>query len=198
MDEQHTPTPWFIRYCDDDYAQCMTVITNNPTYGDCNDSVFDGEDDTVAIVYHQLRPFVGVNNDSNANARRIVACVNAFENVDTESIEKISSGEMQGSELFELPKARARIKELEAQRDELSPWLPIESAPKDGTDILLLIENSSNPMQDELQSVSIGAFNIADDNEWTFAGWHWEQDCYERGDGTPIGWLPLPQPPEVE
>ena len=84
------------------------------------------------------------------------------------------------------------------QPEELSPWLPIESAPKDGTDILLLIENSSNPMQDELQSVSIGAFNIADDNEWTFAGWHWEQDCYERGDGTPIGWLPLPQPPEVE
>jgi hypothetical protein len=59
-----TPGPWFVRYCDDDYHQSMTVISSDSKWdGKPNIGLFADESDTVAIVYHQLRPTVGVDKD---------------------------------------------------------------------------------------------------------------------------------------
>jgi hypothetical protein len=75
-------------------------------------------------------------------------------------------------------------------------WLPMDSAPQDGTSVLLRIDGGEHALQDDAVSVSIGSFGVeggpAHDPTWNFAGWCWTQDCYCRGTGTPTGWLPLP------
>jgi hypothetical protein len=77
-------------------------------------------------------------------------------------------------------------------------WRPMDTAPKDGTCVRLLIEGGEHPLQDDDPSVSLGSFGVeggpVDDPTWHFAGWSWHQDCYCRGTGTPIGWLPLTTP----
>jgi hypothetical protein len=75
-------------------------------------------------------------------------------------------------------------------------WLSMDSAPKDGTCVLLRIEGGEHPMQDDDPSVSIGSYDTEggpeEDPTWNFTGWTWHQDCYCRGTGTVTGWLPLP------
>jgi len=82
------------------------------------------------------------------------------------------------------------------RHSSLDAWLPIATAPRDGTSILLLIEGGELPLQDDSLSVSIGAYGVhggpEEDPTWDFAGWSWHQDCYCRGDGKPAGWMPLP------
>lgn len=78
-------------------------------------------------------------------------------------------------------------------------WRPMETAPKDGTLVLLLIypdEGRCCPLEDtENGSRTVGHNNFAHDGEdcWLFAGWSWEQDHYTQGDGNPAGWMPLPE-----
>ena len=81
-------------------------------------------------------------------------------------------------------------------------WLPMESAPKDGTLVRLLVEFSHHATEDgEGPHPTIGsntADNTGEDMGWQFAGWCWTQDRYTQGEGTPVGWLPMlsatPQP----
>lgn len=84
-----------------------------------------------------------------------------------------------------------------------SAWLPMDSAPKDGTMVRLLVdysgEHGCNPLEDADQAQTIGANNDSNvgDNEgkgWEFAGWNWQQDHFTHGCGTPIGWLPFVAP----
>jgi hypothetical protein len=49
------------------------------------------------------------------NAARIVACVNACARVDTETLVKIATGEMIGSEILELAQLKADYSKLEAE-----------------------------------------------------------------------------------
>lgn len=77
----HTPGPWFIRYCDDDYHQCMTVISSK-NYGPSNTMLYDDESDTIAIVYHQLSPYVGTDHhpeEHDSNVRLISAAPDLHE-----------------------------------------------------------------------------------------------------------------------
>lgn len=78
-------------------------------------------------------------------------------------------------------------------------WNPMETAPLDCTEVLLLIEHPVNPLQDRDRAVSIGAYGVDGgwklDRTWCFAGWDWGEDRYVRGGGTPVGWLPLPEVP---
>ena len=68
----------------------------------------------------------------------------------------------------------------------------MDTAPKDGTMVKLFVDYSkgSNPLLDHKQAWTIGMNNFDKDeyDEWVFAGWDWEQDCFTDGSGTPIGW----------
>ena len=73
---------------------------------------------------------------------------------------------------------------------------PIETAPKDGTMLRLLVDytdEGENPLEDEHQAWTIGFNQLSDTEEdvWEFAGWSWEQDCFTAGVGKVIGWLPF-------
>ena len=63
---------------------CMTVVSTKD-YGPSNDSQFDGEQDTIAIVYHQCQPFVSGGfeiddcDEREANARLIAAAPELIE-----------------------------------------------------------------------------------------------------------------------
>lgn len=83
-----------------------------------------------------------------------------------------------------------------AREDDGNPR-PIETAPKDGTMLRLLVdyEGVENwmPLTDDNQSWTIGfndLQNIGED-EWVFVGWNWSQDCFGTGEGKVIGWLPF-------
>ena len=80
-------------------------------------------------------------------------------------------------------------------------WLPIETAPKDGTQLLLLVDFEDHSTEDVRGPArTIGANN--DDNVgpgegegWQFAGWCWSHDHYTQGTGKPVGWMPMPDLP---
>ncbi len=86
---------------------------------------------------------------------------------------------------------------------EAATWQPIESAPKDGTSVLLLIDpqDSAHSLHDDSFVVSIGSYGVEGgaevDPTWCFAGWSWSHDEYVRGKGTPTHWQPLPEPPRA-
>ena len=83
------------------------------------------------------------------------------------------------------PALLARIAELEAERE----WRPIESAPKDGTRVLIYTCRG-NPSTYE--GVLIAEYVQTDDNgdRW------WELDEGGRA-MNPAGWKPLPEPPSL-
>lgn len=80
-------------------------------------------------------------------------------------------------------------------------WQPIETAPKDGTSVLLLIGDADHALHDDTYAVSIGSYGVEGgpeyDPTWNFAGWCWTHDHYTRGEGTPTHWMPLPLPPNA-
>lgn len=95
----HTPEPWHInKYGDikaNDAERCIPVTG-------------------VSI------PMAGPRQEEGeANASRIVACVNACKGLPNEVLLKMASGEMDGSEIVELYKAQAQLATITAQRDEL-------------------------------------------------------------------------------
>ena len=72
-------------------------------------------------------------------------------------------------------------------------WLPMESAPRDGTLLRLLVDFTEHATEDMDRAPTIGANNRDHDGEevWKFAGWDWQQDRFTQAEGTPIGWLPI-------
>ena len=74
-------------------------------------------------------------------------------------------------------------------------WLPMDAAPKDGTHVFLLVEFEDHAMEDATgPQLTIGSNTSENDggpDEWQFAGWNWEHDCYTQGVGNPVGWLPM-------
>lgn len=73
-------------------------------------------------------------------------------------------------------------------------WRPMDTAPRDGTMIRLLVNFTEHATEDSPDpSPTIGANNVDNDgeDEWLFAGWCWTHDHFTEGKGTPIGWLPM-------
>ena len=83
-----------------------------------------------------------------------------------------------------------------AQAVELGPR-PINTAPRDGTMVRLLVQFEDNATEDTAEPAwTIGACNddnVGEDERvgWQFAGWCWTHDHFTEGKGTPVGWLPL-------
>lgn len=81
----------------------------------------------------------------------------------------------------------------------MTAWLPMETAPKDGSMLRLLVAFEDHATDDSAEpSPTIGFNNLGNTGEdgWQFAGWSWQQDCFTDGVGEPIGWLPLLPDPE--
>lgn len=83
-----------------------------------------------------------------------------------------------------------------AQGIDLAPR-PMDTAPRDGTMIRLLVQFEENATEDTADPVwTIGACNddnVGEDERvgWQFAGWCWTHDHFTEGKGTPVGWLPM-------
>lgn len=67
-------------------------------------------------------------------------------------------------------------------------WQPIETAPKDGTDVWLFIP-------DDEPNQAVGYFDVSDD-EYQF--WSYRESLVNEvfGSANPTYWMPLPPPPE--
>ncbi|WP_218567627.1 hypothetical protein [Pseudomonas sp. AOB-7] len=73
-------------------------------------------------------------------------------------------------------------------------WLPMESAPKDGRLVRLLVSFEENAIDDgDEPFATIGQNNFQNDqvDRWQFVGWNWTHDEFTDGLGTPLGWLPM-------
>lgn len=73
-------------------------------------------------------------------------------------------------------------------------FFPMDSAPTDGTIVRLLVNFEDHSLEDENKPVwTIGAcsFSHNEDPTWQLAGWNWSYDCFTKGRGKPIGWLPM-------
>jgi hypothetical protein len=71
----------------------------------------------------------------------------------------------------------------------------MDSAPKDGTLLRLLVVFTDNNIDDTGDEATWTIGNNNADNtgvdEWEFVGWCWAHDHFTNGEGTPVSWLPL-------
>ncbi|MCD7039696.1 hypothetical protein LRQ11_23365 [Pseudomonas sp. MAFF 311095] len=79
------------------------------------------------------------------------------------------------------------------QEDHDPGWQDMDSAPRDGTMLRLLVEFEDHSTEDADQAPTIGANNFDNDgvDRWKFAGWCWSHDHFTEGRGIPVGWLPM-------
>lgn len=110
-----------------------------------------------------------------------------------------------GSWCLAAVQAEADIEELltayrAAQQTEPAPalgpeqWRPMESAPRDGSLLRLLVEFTEHATEDQTEPApTIGSNSLANTgiDEWLFAGWCWTHDRFTQGEGKPVGWLPM-------
>lgn len=73
-------------------------------------------------------------------------------------------------------------------------WRPMESAPKDGTLLRLLVEFDDCAIDDgegPFATVGQNFLDTTGEDAWQFVGWDWEQDVFVDGIGRPVGWMPM-------
>jgi len=73
-----TKGPWFVRFCDDNHSMNMTTVGTTQYDGH---NWFEGEPDTVCIVFHQLKPNVSCEMEDfgDSNAQLISAAPDLLE-----------------------------------------------------------------------------------------------------------------------
>lgn len=75
------------------------------------------------------------------------------------------------------------------------PALPMMIAPRDSQLVQLLVRFTENPLEDTTDvtwTIGHNEYDANGEDSWSFAGWCWNHDHYTQGQGTPIGWRPLP------
>ncbi len=119
-----------------------------------------------------------------------------YEAMRTDLAEADAAATLMEAALYEAGEEFAR--QLAEAKQQVT-WQPMETAPLDGTTVLLLIADSEHPLTDNTVSVSLGAYGTKGgpefDQTWSFAGWDWCQDVFREGGGTPIRWMPQPEVP---
>lgn len=80
-----------------------------------------------------------------------------------------------------------------AQENHYPIWRNMDSAPKDGTMLRLLVQFTEHATEDADEAATIGANNCDNDeiDRWQFAGWCWTHDHFTEGQGEVVGWLPM-------
>jgi hypothetical protein len=85
----------------------------------------------------------------------------------------------------------------QSRPEELIETFPMDTAPRDGTIVRLLVDYSGegeHPLEDDEIAWTIGANSSQDtgeDEPWRFAGWCWSHDHWTEGKGRPIAWAPF-------
>lgn len=74
-------------------------------------------------------------------------------------------------------------------------WQPIETAPKDGTAILLCDEESGKWDNQQWSSCVVGWWDTDDEPEWRDNG---DMGCNGQCEYEPTHWMPLPEPPKPD
>lgn len=72
--------------------------------------------------------------------------------------------------------------------------LPMETAPRDGTTLRLLVQFTDNATEytdGPAWTIGSNSRDNTGDEEWQIAGWCWSHDHYTEGKGEPVGWLPM-------
>lgn len=75
-------------------------------------------------------------------------------------------------------------------------WQPIETAPKDGRDVILALVNTRG----HSESPALAYWNDEDRSTDHYqSGWYEStfSDCTYRVKFTPTHWMPIPEPPEI-
>ena len=80
----------------------------------------------------------------------------------------------------------------------------VETAPKDGQLIALLVDYSNTPtwtpFEDKNVSWTIGfnSYEHTGDDLWEIVGWDWQHDCFTNAEAKILGWRPFDTvvPPE--
>ena len=112
-----------------------------------------------------------------------------------EAADEIDRLENEHSKLLDaLEAAQARIKELEAKQR----WIPMDSAPKDGSEVLLQVEYRAGSQGKCLVGHWMPGGHCIEDHPPIAQGWYfWNGASFDLA-AKPILWMPLPQPPEQE
>lgn len=86
-----------------------------------------------------------------------------------------------------------------AQEDHSPNWRDVDTAPRDGTMLRLLVRFEEHSTEDAEEAATIGANNYDNDGEdrWQFAGWCWDHDHFTEGKGEVVGWLPMMDEPKT-
>lgn len=95
---------------------------------------------------------------------------------------------------IEASRAALALPSLAPELERPEEWRPMDTAPKNGSIIRLLVNFEDMSIDDgDGPFATIGQNNFANDGEdlWQVVGWCWEHDHFTDGKGTPIGWLPM-------
>lgn len=72
--------------------------------------------------------------------------------------------------------------------------MPLETAPKDGTIVRLLVQFEHGNLEDTPEpqwTIGENSKDNTGEDVWQFAGWNWSHDVFCEGTGKVLSWLPL-------
>jgi hypothetical protein len=106
---------------------------------------------------------------------------------------------MQNRALALEAKAKIEAQALELERLQGMGWLPMESAPKDGTKVLMTDGrgNFASASWIDCNSCDSGEPGHEPSFGWYISDWH-NDPIHLRGHLYAMHWMPLPNPPEQE